>query len=376
MTYIIPDALALRLEYERSLKRSGRKPARMETQNYQTHPRRQTAPAALVRAMIQSPMAGTYRDPRLGTGNAGQSTQYMAGMGELGDAAEDIMSNMAEQVKKKLVEQAAINAGISAGLAISGAYTLGIGTVLAGVYALITSLLGAKYRRQSDELIADLQNDIKVKQAAGEAAITANDQKIMNEQMPAAKALALSGVPLGGLGNVFDVASGYISDLFHDPARTIKVAVMRPVKAAQTVVSQVVPAKVLDVYKSVMQPVEDTGNRIYNAAEDARDTVSGRAAYTKAENAVNNARPAAYKIIDDNTAAIIADHNGTKFRNEITIQMAKQIRQDPNVTALVNSTNATVAAPNVSVSLPPKSLSFAPMAGAAAAVLAFGFLKG
>lgn len=383
MTYIIPDAMALNLEYQQALRRTGRAPAQIQTRNYQT--RKQPAPAELVRALAQSPMARGWRDPRLGTGNAGQNTAYLGGLGSLGaDQVQDILSTMSEAVKRKLVESAAINTGITTTLALLGTCTFGITTVIAGVYAVVGSLVGAKYRRQSAELVADFENEAKVKAAALVSRVEARDQQIMKEQEPAARALALSNVSLGGFDDWFkdrvDVASSYVSDVAHelvkDPFHAIKMAVMRPVKGAQTTVSQVVPARVLDVYKAVAQPIEDTGNRMYNAVEDARDTVTGRAALTTTENAINDARVALDKSMVEQEEKIMAEHNSPTFRNQVTVLMAKQIRSDPSVQALINTQPPTgVVAPGTVTSLPSKKLAFMPMAGAAAAVVAFGFFK-
>lgn len=379
MTYIIPDAMALNREYQQELRRSGRAPAFIQTKNYQ----KRTAPAELVRALTQSPMGRTWRDPRLGTGNAGQSTQYLGGLGSLGaDQVQDILSTMSEDVKRKLVESAAINTGITLALTALGPATLGITAVIAGVYALVGSLIGAKYRRQSAELVADFENEVKVKAAALDAKIADRDREIMKEQEPAARALALSNVALGAFDGFSDwfqdrvaVVTGYASDVVHDPFKTIKTAVMRPIKTAQTVVSQVVPVQILDVYKSVAQPIEDTGNRMYNAAEDARDTVTGRAALTTTENAINDARVALNKSLEEQAARITADHESPAFRNQLTVMMAKQIRADPSVQSLIN-TQPAIVAPGTVTSLPSKKLAFLPMAGAAAAVIAFGFMKG
>jgi len=387
MTYITPGAMALRIEYERSLIRSGRRPARIETRNYQTHPRRQTAPAELVRAMTTSPMARRWLDPRLGTGNAGQSTVYMGGMGALGDEVQDHMDKMSADVKKQLVKQAAINTGITVGLTALGPATLGISAVLAGLYAAVIAVVGAKYKRQSEELIGNFQDEIKVKMANADARIADNDRKIMREQEPAARALALSPVALNGLdgldgwlGDRLNVVKGYASDIMRDPAKTIKTAVMRPVRAAQTVANQVVPPAVMKVYKSVAQPIEDTANRVYNAAEDARDTLSGRGALEATDKEITKARVTADRLIEENTTKILADHESPRFRNEVTVMMAKAIRSDANIQAMIDGNNSTpggnFAAPGTQVTMPSKKLALLPMAGAAAGVLAFGFLKG
>lgn len=385
MTYIIPDAMALRLEYQRELRRTGRAPVQIQTRNYQT--RKQPAPAELVRALTESPFGRGWRDPRLGTGNAGRSTSYLGGLGAADlSPVGDILATMSESMKQKMIESAAINTGITVGLTALGPATLGISAVLAGLYSAVGAIIGSKYHRESEELINNFQDEIKVKTAAADAKIVAVDQQIMKEQEPAARTLAMSNQPLGGLGDLFsnpgeylqdrlDVIKGYVGDTLHDPFKTIKDLAMRPIKAAQTTVSQVVPVQVLDVYKSVAQPIENTGNRIYNAAEQARDTLTGRAMLTQVEDSINAARATSDKLIADATAKTIAEHQTPAFRNQITVSMAKLIRQDPSVDALRTQHNDPTAPPQFSVPLPSKKLAFLPMAGAAAAVVAFGMFK-
>ena len=357
MTYITDDARALREDYEVALIRSGRPPAMFYTRDGKRMVHRSLLPPNVGR----SPLSLQYRDR--GPGNAGQSTVYLDGLGDLGDAVQDVLDKMSDDVKKELIKSAAVNAAIAISL---NALPI-VGWALSLVYAGVQAIVGSKYQRESEALIGDFQNEMKATQAQFQAKIDAAANEAMRQEAPAAQQLALSNLPLEGLGEFGDIWSD------------AKDVIMRPVKEAQRIVKQVVGSPVYNtVQKVVGKPLEQVANKVEDAAFDARDTLTGRSAKEDVEKAIDKARGIAVGQMSEAANKAIAEINSPAYRQQLRINMAKQIRADPAVAAMLNQIKPgtpTISTPGTNVSEPAKGISLLPMGAAAAAVVAFGFLK-
>jgi hypothetical protein len=379
MTYIIPDDIALKQDYERSLRRSGRPPAMIATNNGRVLIRKD-----LVNRHTGSPLAVTWQDPR-GPGNASLDTRYipredpanlhglgqlsfrrswLPGLGAMGDAVQDVLDTMTKDVKQKLIQSAAINAAITISL---NAIPI-VGTAMSLVYAGVQAIVGSKYQRESQQMMGDFQDEMKRTQASYQAKIDAAANAAMQQEAPAAQQLALSNLPLQGLDGMGDIWS------------KAKDVIMAPVKEAQRVLHKVLPSGVIYTVNTVTKPIEQQIHRAEDAAFDARDTLTGRSAKTEVEESIDKARKIAVAQFEATTKTAIAEINSPAYRQQLRINIAKQIRADPSVAAMLNRMPAggtpQLTTPGTDVAEPAKGISLVPMGAAAAAVLAFGFLKG
>jgi hypothetical protein len=322
----------------------------------------------------------------------------MHGLG--GDPIQDILDRLKKDMRKLIMEQAAMSTAISIGLAIIPV----VGWAASAIYSVVQAIVGSGYKREMEEVMADTQVKAdqivaeyqqKVQTAQNDAFVQEQDASVQMaltcEELPATitgKTDAPQAVvptttkALNGLGTL-----GFSWEHVFNPIWQISEAT----NAIRQVIVQIAPPAVARVLERADAELQRESKQV----EEGIRVLSGKAAVEKAEAARTEILAHVRSMMEEQYQASIKNMATPEFRYNLRITIAKNLRADPNFAALVNarcqaltanqaqvaSGNAisTTGQPLPGYTLPPTAvpqpLTAVPLI-AGAAVVAFALFKG
>jgi hypothetical protein len=321
-------------------------------------------------------------------------TDVMWGLNGLGgDPIQDILTKLKKDMRKIIMEQAAMSTAISIGLSMIPV----AGWAASAVYSVVQAIVGSQNKKEMQAVMADTQ--VKANQIIAE--YQQKDQVAQNDafvqEQGAATEMALVCLPLPatvtgsttapqavvptatpalkGLGTL-----GFAWAHVFNPVFQLREAT----SAVRKVIVKVAPPAVARVLKRV----DAEAARESKQVDYATEILSGQAAVEKAEKARTEILTRVRTMMEEQYQASIMNMASPEFRFNLRITIAKNMRADPNFAALLNARcqMQLAAGDGVSTSgqaLPgytlntsvPKPLIAAPLIAGAAAV-ALALLKG
>jgi hypothetical protein len=367
MTYITPDALAMRQEMRDPWSKRGmvaRAHLRQGNSLDATLPLLPEVPYSPMQLQRRfPPKAAVARYPL----DPGWADPSVSGLGEVDPVAEE-MEQLATRMKQNLIAQTAAVTAVS----IAIQFVPIVGQIIGGVLLVVNSLVGAALRREGERLMADFQDELMRAGASYQDKVTQAHSLIFEQEKPAAIAMALSGQALNGLGALDGKLSKiFSSDVFHtivNPLRVIKLNVINPILTPAKLIGQGISklplvGKAGDKVEELAFRAEEQVDRPIKAVDQAVDTITGVKGLQDVEKAINAARPQAYAQMESQAVATINKINSPAYREVLRNNIAKAIRSSASIQAFQTG----MVVPEGTVA--PSNLSALPAAAAAGGIL-------
>jgi hypothetical protein len=306
-----------------------------------------------------------------------------------GDPIQDVLTKLKKDMRKIIMEQAAMSTAISIGLSMIPV----AGWAASAVYSVVQAIVGAQNKREMQAVMAD--TELKANQIIAD--YQQKDQTAQNDafvqEQDAATEMALTCQPLpatvqgttsapqtvvpsptpavNGLGTL-----GFSWAHVFNPVFQLREATA----AVRKVIVKIAPPAVAKVLKRV----DAEAARVSKQIDYATEVLSGQAAVEKAEKARAEILSRVSSMMEEQYQASVKNMASPEFRFNLRITIAKNLRADPNFAALLNARCGMMLAAGDGVStsgqaLPgytlntnvPKPLTAIPLiAGAAAVALA------
>ncbi len=219
-----------------------------------------------------------------------------------------ILQKLTKDMEKKVQDQVA--ATTAAILALNAIPV--IGNIAAAIASVAASLSGDKYQTKIQEVMADFQR--KTQELAVDYELKAKDEitLLIKSIEDNAIKLALSGavlpppdpeVPMEGLG-------------IHKKIKKLGRSINRAVSK---------------IGREIGRPFEQA----WDAIEQGLNVLSGKAAYLKARDAAANGWIIAQRSYKTAYGEILKEIRSPQYKNDLTIDMARSIRSDPDIQNLI-----------------------------------------
>lgn len=319
--------------------------------------------------------------------------QYHISDAQLQTVVNGVMDKYGAQMKTEAVDRAAVSAGLDAA-ALVMAYIPVIGWIGAAAIAVVQAGLQVTesyYQKQANTIIAAAQNEVRLQGVQYDAQIDAYKTQVLKQEAPAAVALALSGVPLNGLGELSGLGKSLFAEATADAMRFAMEATtvaLKPVRKvthnaiqlSNNIVAQV-PIPAVQNAAAALNKLEGHLYDNMDATEAAYDQFiqvgTGEAQMGKAQEAANLAKTKALAELKRQYDLIIANLNAPSFRAQLRTAMAVFIRTGPagaDIQQMIGSGLLVPGAPaepaiTLTTAQPNKALQVLPAAGAGAAAL-------
>ena len=368
MTYITPDDLALRQEMRDPYSVRG-----VVARAYLRQGNSLDATLPLMPSIPYSPMQLQRRVPSRPVAVArypfdgGWRDEGMSGLGAV-DPVQEELAKLVAKMKTNIIAQTATIAAV----VITLQFFPVVGTIISGIFSIVSGLTSAALKREGERMLADFQDEMMRTGAAFQAKVDEASSLAFEEEKPAAIQLALSNATLTGLGTLDGVLSNILSsNVFHtltNPLRIIKLRLLAPILTPTRLISNavsnlpVVGHTAEDVGQAA-ERVETQVDRPIAAVDSAVDTVTGVKGLQDIEQAIANARPRAIAQMQAMVTETIAKINSPAYRSMLRNNIAKAIRNSQPMQAF----NEGIIIPDGTA--PTTKLSALPMAAAAGGVV-------
>jgi hypothetical protein len=225
---------------------------------------------------------------------------------------QPIMTQLTEELEEKIQAQvAATTATILAMNAIPV-----VGNIVAGIAAVVSSLAGDKYQRKTEEVLSNFKKNVTKLKADYNIKARNEITAVIKSVEDNAVKLALSGavlpppppeVPIQGLG------FGGIGSALKRAGRSINRAVSK-------------------IGREIGRPFEQA----WDAIEKGLEYLTGEAAYKEAKAAAEKGWGIAKSSYKTAYAEIMDGVKSQQFKNDLTIDMAREIRNDPDIQQMIH----------------------------------------
>jgi hypothetical protein len=282
------------------------------------------APTPPIRGYFGTPPPRPQPDPRLITQSPWAVSDQMYGLGsDLGSDPNKVMSQLQKDMKELMIRQAALVTGITLALNVIPV----AGQAAALVFTVVQGLVGSRYAGKAQEVVADTQIQAQRIGAEYEVKLQAAQNRIFEEEVDGARALALS------CSN--EVAEAHGIDGFSlkkavksvlNPVTHIK-AVTQPVGK---VVKKVAPSSVDKIIDKVDKKL-DTAEQKY---ENVIDTISGERVLIKAREARTKVLGQVRDAMEERYQELVADMDTPEYRANLRQVIAATLLENAAVAQL------------------------------------------
>ncbi len=260
----------------------------------------------------------------------------------------------AQQTFKRDMMQAAIKvAAVQTGISIALMCVPIVGWALGIIYSVLQWFASKHVKRETTSIMNDLKVEIDQKNKQVQRQVHTEEDRIANELLPAAQALALSSAPLEGLGSLWTSVTGSVRTAAKQVSKAVvqvhkvpaKFAVDQTMKAAagaaRTVGAKGVAAQLDRDRAHVDHAVEIAATHAEKDLGDPKEMdaeLRRVAGYVNGDEQIRAAKEGAAKVRAKVFAQLAAAKADTlaqmatdKYRQNLTLSMAKAIRGDPNM---------------------------------------------
>lgn len=229
------------------------------------------APTPPLRGYFGTPPPRPQPDPRLKTVSPWAVSDQMFG---LGSDPNKVMSELQKDMKELMIKQAALVTGITLALNVIPV----AGQAAAVVFSVVQGLVGSRYAKKAQEVVADTQIQAQQIGAEYEVKLQAAQNRVFEEEVEGARALALSCSGEVATMNGLDGFS--LKKLVKDALNPIT-HIKTLVQPLGKVIKKVAPSSVDKIIDKADKKL-DTAEEKY---ENVIDTISGERALEKAREA-------------------------------------------------------------------------------------------
>src|SRR5690606_5223743 len=192
---------------------------------------------------------------------------------------------------------------------------------------------------KTKNLLENTSNEIKARAAQAEKEVLDYAQAVYKQEFPAGQALALSNIPLDGLGSLWtdirDTVTGALKDVNKAVTRVIVVptkkvgeAVIRGAEGVATAVGYEHGAEQLSKFREEGDKLLD---EVQHHLENPIELMTGEETYNVARDKANELKAQSLKEIAEGKAKAIQTLNSPAYRGQLQIDIAKTIRNDPQM---------------------------------------------
>lgn len=285
-----------------------------------------------------------------------RSTYGVAGLGE--EDPNQILERMASQMKRDAIESAAAQTV----LLISLNYVPVIGTAISIVLGVVMAIGISHYKKKAQLVLARFETDVKSLANSYEQRLHVIKMAVFDQEKTAALQLALSGATLAGWENA-EAGFGHlghlgssggdkwrkhwkrvVSPVYH--VQTLVKAIQKPVQGALRQIQKITPDSIDRILQRPidrMSSVQAELNRAQSRIEGNLATLSGESQWRLAQERAGQAYAAASKDMEAQYQAAVLNVQSAEYRQALQVVIAKRVRGDPNLAALISTIGGSQA---------------------------------
>lgn len=116
------------------------------------------------------------------------------------DALSKTLEKSGEDLQKGIIEAVIKQCGVSIGVSIGLMFVPVLGQAIAGLMSVMQMIMGKKYEKDTQEVIERTSQEIKARAERSQEEVKSVAVMVYQQELPAARVLAMSNQPLGDLG--------------------------------------------------------------------------------------------------------------------------------------------------------------------------------
>lgn len=248
-------------------------------------------------------------------------------------AADKVLAEAQEKIKKQIQAAAAVNVAVSISLTAIPV----VGWVVGPLYGIVTGITGSYYKNKAMEVLSSLTNELERKGVEYQLRLQGVLDQVFEEVKPQAIQLAISNVSLNGLGRMNGDMGGFswkkVVDYAFNPvvhAKAIAKVAILPGKALSKAATAIAPgSSVAEELNRFDNRVDRDLNQASEDAQNALDVMSGERALEKAQEAARKARADFDTEMNRLYAIEVAKANSAEYRASLIVTIARFLRDNP-----------------------------------------------
>lgn len=281
------------------------------------------------------PLRGVFGRPVVAVRRRGWVSPYDVpdSLGSLGaESIADILGRLQKDMKEAALKQAAISTGISIGLTAVPV----LGWAAGAIYAVVQAVVSTKYQKEAQQVMADTERKAKEIVAGYELKLAQAQNRVFEEEQSAALQMAIScdlPAPMSGMGG-WDPWEDVKKAAKKVTVKTvIKLAVAPSLVAATAVAKGIQSATDSKTIDRLTDPIIKADR----AVDKGIDTLSGKEGVLKAEQASAQILADVRRTMQEQYDLNMGEMAKPEFRANLRLQIARNLRADPSVDALVKA---------------------------------------
>lgn len=264
--------------------------------------------------------------------------RFRHGLGEI--TATDALKKAEDEMKQAALESAAAQTALT----ISLNFIPVVGTAVSIVLSVVMAIGTSKYRQKAEEVMAGLKIDLDRLAASYQVRLSSVKMDVFSQEKAAGIQLALSGATLdGGLGSWAGDAWRKTWKKVVSPAHHLNVlvkAIQKPVQEGLKAIQKITPDSVDRIIQKPIDQMDRDQAELQRADEYTNEklaTLSGEQQWVIARERAAQAYAAASKDMDAQFQAAVVNVQSQEYRQALQVAIAKRIRSDPNMAALIST---------------------------------------
>ena len=272
---------------------------------------------------------------------ADAAVMSMMGLGA-DPTSQDVLNKMSADMKTAAMETAASQTA----LLISLNYVPVIGTAVSIVLGVVMAMAGNEYQKKAKLVLAQLTTDLNNLALSYQQKLQVVKMAVFDQEKGAGIQLALSGTTLNGygLGDIWQHWKQVVSPATH--LNVLVKAIEAPAKPILKTAIKIAPKQVaapLQQTLDTMDRVDTQLNRLEKNADGGLALLAGETQLNLARTRSEQAYAAASKDMDAQYQAAVRNVQSPQYRQALQVVLAKSIRSNPNMAALISSVDSTQA---------------------------------
>lgn len=275
--------------------------------------------------------------------------QTLSGLGEV--TAQEALEGAQKEMKRAAMESAAAQLALTIALN----YIPVVGTAVSIVLGVMMAMGNHHYKQKVQWVMAGLENDLNKLGASYQARLHSVKMAVFEQEKNAGIQLALSGATLeneslgGGLGSWGGDKWRKTWKRVVNPVHHVSVLVKAIQKPAQGMLRQVQRITPDSVDRIIQKPINQMDkdqrelDRIQGQMEEKLATLSGEQQWVIAQERAAQAHAAASKDMEAQYQAAVLNIQSPQYRQALQVELAKRIRSDPSMAALLSTISGSAA---------------------------------
>lgn len=264
-----------------------------------------------------------------------------------GLGTDDPMARQVSLLEKDVKDAAIKSAALSVGIQVGLMFVPVVGQAISAIISLVQFFTGKRYEKQTQQVIEAASNNIKAAANQARIEVDAAMSQAYEEELPEARLLALSPLPLEGLGDMWSSARDSLKNAAKKVIKVVAKVAVAPIKytarvtlrGAQSLAARTGHATAAARFANIRHQSDKAANMVvqYSDPGNALNLLTGKEGYIAARDRANQIQATGIAQITAEKKATLATIQTPEYRENLRIDIARAIRGDPELFADVKA---------------------------------------